>query len=226
MISELLKKLKTSWAAGWSYYVLAILFIVLICKTSWPGFMSFDSLDALHESRTGIHWNINCPSMVIWVQGICDKIYAGSGLLFLFQVSTTFIALADILFIAEIPFILGIPFMIFFACCPAILGPMLVVWKDVGMMAFFMAATASLFRAQKSTTNRRFWCWSAIGWTFLACGFRLNAIFTALPIFFAISKVLSHDRPKKLALYLSLLIFSTTTTMWFINSFKFKPILL
>ena len=100
-MSELLKKSNTYLSASLSYYALALLFIVLVCKTSWPGFMSFDSLDALNEARTGIHWNINCPTIVIWVQGICDRIYNGPGLLFLFQVSITFIALADIFFIAE-----------------------------------------------------------------------------------------------------------------------------
>ena len=222
-ISELMKKIKIHWIADWSYYVLTILFIILICKTSWPGFMSFDSLDALHEARTGIHWNINCPTIVIWLQGICDRIYTGPGLLFLLQVVTTFIALADILFVAEVSLILGIPFMILFACCPVILGPMLVVWKDVGMMAFFIAATSALLRAQKSITKKRFWCWLSLGWTLLACGFRLNAILVALPIFFALSKIFSQNKPKTLVLYFALLILSTSTTMWFINSFKFKP---
>ncbi len=223
MIYKLLKKQKTYRILDWSYYAFAVFFIVLICKTSWPGFMSFDSLDALNESRTGMHWNINCPTMVIWLQGLCDRIYAGPGLLFLLQVSITFIALADIFFTAKVPLILGIPSMIFFACCPAILGPMLVVWKDVGMMAFLLAATSSVLRAQQSITRGRFWCWSAIGWTILACGFRLNGTLTALPIFFAISKLLSHNRSSKLLICLSVLVFSTTTTMWFINSFKFKP---
>ena len=219
----MLKELKSHCISGWSYYTLAIILTALICKVSWPGFMSFDSIDALHEARTGIHWNINCPTMVIWLQGICDKIYPGPGLLFLIQVAITFIALADILMIAAVPILIGMPFMIFFACCPPILGPLLVVWKDVGMMAFFLAATATLFRAQKSTSNKSFWCWASIGWTILGCSFRLNAILVALPIFYALSKVLSGTKPKKAMLYLSLLVLSTSTTLWFINSFKFKP---
>jgi hypothetical protein len=215
----MLKVLKVNWSL--CYYALAVIIIALICKTSWPGFMSFDSLDALHESRTGIHWNINCPTMVIWFQGICDHIYAGPGLLFLIQVATTFIALADILFVAEVVLWIGIPFMIFFACCPAILGPMLVVWKDVGMMAFFMAATSSLLRAQKSATTKTFWCKLAIFWTFLACSFKLNAIMPALPIFFAISRVLAGQL-KKTVVYSLVLILSTAAILWFINSFKFE----
>ena len=125
------------------YYGFAVLLAILVCSISWTGFMSFDPLFILKQARYGIT-SISHPLISVYVQFICDKIYPGPGLVFLLQNTVYVLAWAHLLIQESLPLVPALVILIIAVCCPPILGPMLVVWKDIATMAYFLAAISLL----------------------------------------------------------------------------------
>lgn len=118
----------------------AVFLICAVCIPVWPGFMSYDSIDALKRARHGIPDNIY-PPLTAYVQYIFDLILPGGGLLFAYQVSLYLLSCAAVLICARVPLWLGIPALTFLTFTPATFGPLLVVWKDIMIMAVLMSCT-------------------------------------------------------------------------------------
>jgi hypothetical protein len=162
-----------------SIYGFAILLAILVCSVSWPGFMSFDPLFILKQARYGIT-SISHPLISIYVQFICDKIYPGPGLVFLLQNTVYMLAWAHLLTLESVSLMLGLPILIIIICCPPILGPMLVVWKDVATMAFFLGAVSLLVHAEKKKSTMALV--TSFACIFIGTAYRYNAILAAIPL--------------------------------------------
>ena len=153
-------------------------FTFSVCLISWPGFMSFDSMYALRQARTGIETG-GYPPMVSYLWTLCEVLVPGQGGMFIVQNALVFLGVAALgraIGAGEMRIALA---MLLLACAPVTLGSMLVVWKDVsfaGLMALAYAFTLRYVeRRQRAPLSL------ALLFLFLASSFRLNGIAAALP---------------------------------------------
>ena len=155
-----------------------------VCSISWPGFMSYDSMYALRQARTGIETG-GYPPMVSYMWAICDRLIPGQGGMFIVQNALVFCGVAALgraMGAGELRIIVA---MLVIAAAPLTLGPMLVVWKDVsfaGLMALGYAFTLRFVEGGRRTTSLL-----ALLFLTLASAFRLNGIAAALPAVAAIA---------------------------------------
>ena len=66
-------------AARWAYLAVVAAGFVLMVALNWPGHLSVDSVQALHEGRFGVRisWN---PAIYSWLLGVADRITPGAAL--------------------------------------------------------------------------------------------------------------------------------------------------
>ena len=163
---------------------LAALFTLSVCVISWPGFMSFDSMYALRQARTGIETG-GYPPMVSYLWALCEKVVPGQGGMFVLQNALVFLGVAALgraLGAGELRIFFA---MLVIALVPATLGPMLVVWKDVvfgGLMALAYALTLRYLEGRRRATLA-----AAVLLLAVASSFRLNGVAAAAPAVAAIA---------------------------------------
>jgi hypothetical protein len=163
---------------------LVALFTWAVCRISWPGFMSYDSMYALRQARMGIE-NGGYPPMVSYLWALCEQFIPGQGGMFVVQNALVFFgvaALARALGASDFRILLA---MLVTALAPVTLGPMLVVWKDVafgGLMAIAYAITLHYVEQR-----RRAMLAAALLSLALASSLRLNGIAAAAPALAAIA---------------------------------------
>jgi len=143
----------------------------------WPGFMSYDSLRALEEARTAVRGG-DYPPFVSYVWRVLDWIWPGPPLMLFAQNFVLVLAFAAILRTLGYPVYAIVAGTILFCLIPPILGPMLVVWKDISVSACLAAAVACFLASEGSPR------WIAGGVIMLAAGgaFRWNAITAIVPL--------------------------------------------
>jgi hypothetical protein len=141
---------------------------------SFPGYMSPDSVQQLHEGRT---WTFTAghPPVMAFEWGILDRIVSGPILMLLLQGSLFLWGLYSLLRRAMSPRAaawLANALLLF----PPILTTMGVIWKDSQMAAYFLAGAAALF-------DERRWV-RIVGWSLVTagCAFRYNAFAGAVPL--------------------------------------------
>jgi hypothetical protein len=168
---------------------LAGIFTLGVCLVSWPGFMSYDSMYALRQARSGIETG-GYPPMVSYVWALCERIIPGQGGMFVLQNALVFLGVAALgraLGAGDFRILLA---MLVVAFAPATLGPMLVVWKDVafgGLMALGYAFTLRYLARPRLAAAL-----SALAWLALASSFRINGIAAAVPAIAAIAWTMSR----------------------------------
>ncbi len=216
---------------------LAVLFTWAVCRISWPGFMSYDSMYALRQARTGIETG-GYPPMVSYLWALCEQFIPGQGGMFIVQNALVFFGVAALgraLGASDFRILVA---MLLVALAPATLGPMLVVWKDVafgGLMAIAYAITLNYVEQR-----RRAWLAAALLSLAVASSLRLNGVAAAAPALAAIAWTIggrsrpAADRidagggwPRLLASALLLLFlvaatfgFVALTTSWRLPDFK------
>ncbi len=163
---------------------LAAIFTLCICRISWPGFMSFDSMYALRQARTGIE-SATYPPMVSYLWWLCERFIRGQGGMFIVGNALAFTGVAALgraLGAGDLRILLA---MLLLAAAPLTLGPMLVVWKDVafgGLMAIAYAATLACLERKRPGTMV-----AALVSLAVASSFRLNGAAAAVPALAAIA---------------------------------------
>ena len=115
----------------------ALAIALLFSAASYPGFMSFDSVEALRQAREGIEGS-QYPPFGSYVWRILDWIWPGPTLMQFFQNCTLLMSFAWILNNIGWPWFLRLVILTLFALMPPIAGTMLVVWKDIAVAAFYM----------------------------------------------------------------------------------------
>ena len=176
----------------WLPYLTALGLAAGITMAVWPGFMSYDSLLQLREAR-GIVGGGNFPTLPSYLWRPFDAILPGPALMLTFQNGLFLLAAAHLLVRATRWRAFPVALLTAgFALLPPLFGPMLVVWKDVGMMAFLAAGTAMLLHAETARTPCSRNLALAAAFLFLACGaaYRLNAITAVVPPVFWLAGLL------------------------------------
>jgi hypothetical protein len=160
-------------------YAAAVVLALLVCQASWPGFMSFDSVLALSQARSGITES-GYPPVVSYVWWLAEKVVPGQGGMFLLQNLLVFLGIAKVGLAAGAPRGLNLAAMALVAVAPATLGPMLVVWKDVafgGLMALGAGFAIAYWHRPRWPALL-----AALALLALASAYRLNALPGVLPV--------------------------------------------
>lgn len=162
-------------------YAVALGMCVLITAASFPGFMSYDSLEALRQAREGVVGG-PYPPFGAYVWRVFDSIWPGPTLMQFAQNILLAGSFAYIVGKARLPLAIGVLSVIFFLLLPPVFGIMLVVWKDVAVAASLLAAFAFLMRADQRTAGRKAACIAASALLFSGMAFRYNAGSAVLPL--------------------------------------------
>lgn len=150
--------------AGW---------IVLVLY-AYPGVMTMDSFDQLHEGRTWFFTDAHPPMMAaLW--GVLDRIVAGPILMLLVQSGAFLLGLFLILRRALPPRAAAVTAVAIFLF-PPVLAPMAVIWKDCQMAGFLALGIAAVF-----AEDRR-WKLAGLALLSLATAMRYNAPAATFPV--------------------------------------------
>ncbi|MDM0008850.1 hypothetical protein QTI51_28820 [Variovorax sp. J22G73] len=206
-------------------YIFALAVVALVSVASYPGFMSFDSVEALRQAREGVQGS-QYPPFGSYVWRIFDWIWPGPTLMQIFQNGTLLLSFGWILNNIGWPIFVRLIVLALFSALPALLGTMLVVWKDVAVAAFYMLSLALAFEISSSSRRKKWLTAAAVFFLFCGMAYRFNAASGALPIMIYIFFVNRGGASAKEGLLIIsakafaalLLLFSL---VWVVNSFRF-----
>jgi hypothetical protein len=168
--------------------VIALVMNFFVALAVWPGFMSWDSFLALKQLRTGITVSAY-PPMVSYMWALPDLLVPGPGGMLLLQNGALFVGLGMIFYAMKLSNVTVIALFFLFVASPILIGPMLVVWKDVGMSACLVLTVAmSVFYMRRGQFR-----YLVAAMLFLTIGgsYRLNSFTALLPLIFAIALLAS-----------------------------------
>ena len=153
----------------------------LLLAVAWPGFMSYDSLRALQGARQGVE-DALWPPMVSYIWWLVELVYPGPAGMLFFQNMLLGASIAWFLNAcgARLAWAVGATFLTF--ALPPVLGPSLVVWKDIEMAAFLMAGYASYASSLGAARNKRYLLAVCAASLAVACLVRHNAFFAVVPL--------------------------------------------
>lgn len=116
-----------------------------VCYPVWPGLMSYDSLFAYQQARFGVQTML-WPPLHTYMFQLSDRLGAGTGGVLVFQTFVLFASAAVILHLLvrsrPVAFLLSVGFAGLVCASPAVLGPMLVHWRDVPTASFAFLGVA------------------------------------------------------------------------------------
>ncbi len=157
----------------------------------YPGFMSYDTLHALRGARFGVTESLY-PPMVSYIWRCVDFISKNPSAMHFFQVSLLITSVFYVVYFYSKKVNYSVVFLCFYLTIPVILGTLAVIWKDVLMAAFFMAAFISTL-AMKHINNLKLLTLislMSIFLIFLGICSRHNAIFASIPLIFYLSWII------------------------------------
>lgn len=140
---------------GWlASFLVAAVATVAVCYPVWPGYMSYDSLFAYQQARYGVQTML-WPPLHTYMFQISEAVGAGVGGVLVFQTFTLFAAAGVILHLLvrsrAVAFLLAVAFAALAFLSPAVLGPMLVHWRDVPTASFaFLGVAFWLLAARRN----------------------------------------------------------------------------
>ena len=159
---------------GASPRTILVIGYALLLIYSFPGYMSSDPVNQLHEARTGVFSSAHPPIMAEQWR-LLEVFVTGPILMLLLQGALFLGGLYRILCRAMSPRAAAV-----WACVvllwPPVLTTMGVIWKDAQMAAYLLAGIAALLDARRSV--------QLLGLVLLtvACAFRHNAAAAVLPV--------------------------------------------
>ena len=167
---------------------MSLLMTLAICFTFYPGFMSYDSLHALRGARGEVTDSV-WPPMVSYVWRFVDLFSTNPSLMHFFQVFLLLFSLSSAVFLLFRKQKFSFIFILTYLSIPAVLGTLVVIWKDVLMAAFFIA-TFAITLLLRDIKNRKLIFLSfllALVLVFLGICSRHNAITAAVPLIFLLT---------------------------------------
>lgn len=210
--------------------LLAVLLVTIFITTaSYPGFMSFDSIEALRQARFRVDGS-QYPPFGSYVWRVFDDIWPGPTLMQFAQNTLLLGSFIWILHLLRWRSSLQILALVMVVALPPILGTMLVVWKDVAVAAFYLSGFATLFFVQQRSPFRRGWLIAlAVLLVFCGMAYRFNAASGAAPLLvYAAWLALRGDtlpvQPVKTILIGATLLFALFLAVWAVNSFRFPTL--
>ena len=206
--------------------VVALLVTVLVTVASFPGYMSYDSIQELLQARTHVEGS-QYPPFGSYVWRIFDWIAPGPTLMQLVQNGLLLCSFAYLVSRTRLPLLFKIACIVVFTAMPPILGTMVVVWKDVAVGACYMAVLALLISYPPDASRGRKRLVTALAMFFVWCGmaYRFNAASGAVPLIIYAMWRLSEGRgPAVVARILVKSAFITAllfALVWVLNNFRF-----
>jgi len=174
-------RLSTTLLLGFAALVAAC----FVTAASYPGFMSYDSMQELLEARTFVDGS-QYPPFGSYVWRLLDWIAPGPTLMQFVQNGLLLFSVAYLLNRTRLHVGFLLACLLAFVAAPPILGTMLVVWKDVAVAACYMAALALAVSISRTHGRERNLVVAALSVFFVWCGmaYRFNAISGALSLIF------------------------------------------
>ena len=130
------------WLASLAF---AAITTALVCYPVWPGLMSYDSIFAYQQAHYGVQTML-WPPLHTYMFQLSEALGAGAGGVFVFQTFLLFASAAVILHLLvrsrSVALGLCVGFGLLIALSPAVLGPMLVHWRDVPTASFALLGVA------------------------------------------------------------------------------------
>jgi len=125
---------------GWlASLLVAAVATAAVCYPVWPGYMSYDSLFAYQQARYGVQ-SMLWPPLHTYMFQLSEAVGARTWGVFVFQTFTLFAAAGVALHLLvrnrPLGFLLSVGFAAVVFLSPAVLGPMLVHWRDVPTASF------------------------------------------------------------------------------------------
>jgi hypothetical protein len=169
---------------GYTFIVLfaAIALTLLILAASYPGYMSFDSVEELRQARAAVEGS-QYPPFGSYVWRVVDWIWPGPALMQLIQNGLLLTSFSYLVSRTRLPMLIQIACICGFTFAPPLFGTMLVVWKDVAVGACYMAALALLI-CTGNRKSKRVYLYLSLGVFLIWCGiaYRFNAASGAMPL--------------------------------------------
>ncbi len=167
----------------WPAFATVFLIVALFSVASYPGFMSFDSLEALRQARGTVEGS-QYPPFGSYVWRLFDWLWPGPTLMQIFQNGMLMLSLAFIAQRLRWPVLVQVVALGLFALAPPITGTMMVVWKDVAVAAFYIASFTILLASSMREPGKRGGMLAlAIVVAFCGMAYRFNAASGAYPLF-------------------------------------------
>lgn len=147
----------------------------------YPGYMSWDSAYQWWQARHARYDSVHPPLMsMIW--RVCDKVWSGSGGMFILQITLIWTAFAAFVASLERPLWQKTVLVLLIGFWPPLFGLSLHIWKDLWTMQAF--AWAVVLLAKELQQPSRALRLLALITLIAACAFRHNALSGALPFLF------------------------------------------
>jgi hypothetical protein len=152
--------------------------------------MSYDSLHALRAARGEVTDSI-WPPMVSYIWRFVDLFSTNPSSMHFFQVFLLLFSIFSALFLLFKKLKFSFMFILAYLSIPAILGTLAVIWKDVLMAAFFIAAFAVTLLMKHIKNNKLIFMSFLLASVLIFLGIcsRHNAITAAIPLIFFLSHV-------------------------------------
>jgi hypothetical protein len=156
----------------------------------YPGFMSYDTLHALHSARRGVTDSM-WPPMVSYVWRVVDWASPNPAAMHFSQLYLLFLALFFCIFAFSRSLLGATVFLGLYVSIPVILGTLAVIWKDVLMAAFLLAGFGLTLAMQRIRNKQVFRLSALLALLLLFVGTccRHNAITGAVPLIFYLAWV-------------------------------------
>jgi hypothetical protein len=160
-------------------YYLAFACFLFTLAVYYPGYMSFDSIYQLGGAREGVTDNWN-PPMMAYIWRVLDRIIPGPGGMLIVNTGLFWFALAAIAAAISSSNLMRAAILLFCGFLPPVFGLIGTIWKDVGMLSFFLAAVAFSLHARKRRSIWMLVCSTVFIW--LGGSYRHNAFVATLPL--------------------------------------------
>ncbi len=141
--------------------VIISLFILYIC---YPGFMSYDSIQMLEEARSSVKGGI-FPTTPVYILRFFDITGHGSTIMIQVQNFMLLLSITLILRMLGAGLVASAISLLAFVAMPTVIGCMLVLWKDVTLVALIMLSVTMIFWA--SQTNKEVVLYQMAKWSSL-----------------------------------------------------------
>ena len=171
-----------SFLIGWLYAAVGSVFLAL---TSYPGFMSYDSVHMVREARGTVEGFIY-PTLPVYVFRLFDIFGNGNAIQFLTQNMIILLCFNLIMSRLRVSWVFILVANVVVLSNPLTMGAMLVLWKDVTLLAMTLLVILALVWRQTSSGQLKFEAyakWVILIMIFLLGAMRLNALPLALGLF-------------------------------------------
>ncbi|MFC4276061.1 hypothetical protein [Achromobacter aloeverae] len=167
--------------------------------------MSYDSLRMLEEARSHVYGGIY-PAMPVYLMRLSDITGHGPTVMLVVQNFLIFLGLAIILRFLAAPWWFAVMVMALILSMPVVVGPMLVVWKDVTTTAPMLMALVLIYWARRHPSSPRApaakWCSMLL--LIVASLVRFNAVTATavIAVYWVLSFYSGRSRLKQVAIFL------------------------